>query len=204
MLRPVVWPALALALGCADTTSSSNCHGVCGRGTQCVQGMCVAVEDEVEPVAADEPEAGKRRRGKGRRRPDGEEPTDDAVQASYQPVDDSRIPRHDPNATRTLDPDAGSERPDDATIRAHLRKLEPAFDRCIADAVAGGVTFPSGRVEFDLGIAASGRVSGVTAKAPSAIQATGVVSCLRKVIYDHRFPGWDGPPMDVEYAFEIG
>jgi hypothetical protein len=166
--------------------------------------MCVVAEDEVEPVVADAPEEGKRRRGKGRRRSDADEPTDDAAApATYQPVDDSRIPRHDPNATRVLDAD-GSERPDDATIRAHLRKLEPAFDRCIADAVAGGVRFANGRVEFDLGIAATGRVSGVTAKAPPAIQSTGVVSCLRKVIFDHRFPTWDGPPMDVEYGFDIG
>lgn len=204
MLRAGLVPALALAAACADTTVGSDCHGVCGRGTRCVQGMCVAAEDEVEPVVDDAPDDAKRRRGNGRRRADADEPTEDAAApATYQPVDDSRIPRHDPNATRELDAD-GSERPDDATIRAHLRKLEPAFDRCIADAVAGGVRFANGRVEFDLGIAASGRVSGVTAKAPPAIQSTGVVSCLRKVIFDHRFPTWDGPPMDVEYGFDIG
>jgi len=189
--------------GCADGPDPARCYDVCGPGTRCEQGRCVAVEAAPEPaveeVASKRGRKGKRRAGAGE---DGEAPAEQG--GSYVPVDDARIPRHDATATRTLDPNAGSERLDDAIVRSHLRKLEPAFDRCIADAAAAGVTVPSGRVEFDFGVQATGKVSGVTARAPAGIQSTGVVSCLRKVVFDHRFPAFDGPMMDVEYAFEIG
>lgn len=208
MLRPLTLVRLALSsclLGCGPEADAAACYGVCGEGTRCESGKCIAIPaapEEAKP-AAPEAKAGKR----GRRR--GSAIADDADDvrsdsATYQPVADGHIPRYDANATTVLDPDAGSERLGDATVRAELRGLEPAFDRCIADAVAGGVTIPAGRVDFVFGLTAKGKVDGVTAKAPAALRDTGILGCLRKVIHDHRFPTYDGPPMGVDYTFEVG
>jgi hypothetical protein len=190
---------VGVVLGCADGPRAADCYGVCGDGTRCDAGKCVAIVEAPTPVEP-EPEEGKRGR-KGKRRAKGD--ADDATAGAYEPVSDRHIPAYDAKATTVLG-DAGSERLDDATVRRELRGLEPAFDRCIADAVTAGVSVGSGRVDFVFGLTASGKVDGVTAKAPAAIRESGVVSCLRKVIHDHRFPRYDGPPMGVDYSFEIG
>jgi hypothetical protein len=185
-------------IACTDRPQAADCFGVCGEGTRCEAGRCVAVAQVPEP-AAPEPEDDKR--GRKRRRTRGGE--DEGGSGTYRPVSDRHIPAYDPNATTVLG-DAGSERLDDPTVRKELRELEPAFDRCIADAVAAGVTVGSGRVDFVFGLTASGKVEGVNAKAPAAIGDSGIVPCLRKVIFDHRFPRYDGPPMGVDYSFEVG
>ncbi|MBX7080573.1 MAG: hypothetical protein K1X88_15345 [Nannocystaceae bacterium] len=193
-------------LACGDAGDPSRCFDVCGEGTRCEAGRCIAAApSEPEPVAAAPAPV---RKGKGRRRGRGASDDDDGSDApapagGYTPVDDSRVPRYDASATVVLDPAAGSERLDDTTVRAHLRKLEPSFDRCIADAVTAGVTVGSGRVDFVFGLAPSGKVTGVTAKAPAAIRDSGVIPCLRTVVFEHRFPDYDGPPMGVDYSFEI-
>jgi hypothetical protein len=191
--------ALALAVACNDGPGADACHGVCGEGTRCEAGRCIATAPPVEP-AAPEPE-GKKRGRKGKRR--GSAGESEGGAGSYQPVSDRHIPAYDASASTVLG-DVGSERPDDASVRKELRALEPGFDRCIADAVAGGVTVGSGRVDFVFGLTASGKVEGVNAEAPAAIRDAGIVPCLRKVIFEHRFPPYDGPPMGVDYSFEIG
>ncbi|MFO0632576.1 MAG: hypothetical protein U0168_06990 [Nannocystaceae bacterium] len=204
--RPRRWPLVLCALAaCSDAGDPTRCFDVCGEGTRCDAGRCV-VAAAAAPAPAEPALPESARKGKARRR--GRTAADDGATAaggggSYTPVDDSRVPRYDATATTVLDPAAGSERLDDATVRAHLRKLEPAFDRCIADAVSAGVTVGSGRVDFVFGLAPTGKVTGVTAKAPAAIRDSGVVPCLRTVVFEHRFPSYDGPPMGVDYSFEI-
>ncbi len=193
--------AAMVGAACGDQANQSNCHGVCGEGTRCEAGRCIAV---APPTAASDPAAdeGKRgRKNKGRARA-GEADGESAAAPSYQPVSDRHIPAYDAKATTVLG-DAGSERLADEVVRRELRGLEPAFNRCIADAVAGGVTVGGGRVDFVFGLTASGKVDGVNAKAPAAIREAGIVPCLRKVIFDHRFPRYDGPPMGVDYSFEV-
>lgn len=199
---------LSAAIACDRGPDASTCFDVCGEGTRCEAGKCVVAAVAAEP-APPEPEA-KRGGRRGRRRPrtGGEGSGDDGdasdAPASYVPVDDRRIPKYDATATTVLDPAAGSERLDDGIVRAHLRKLEPALDRCIADAATAGVNVGSGRVDFVFGLSASGKVTGVTAKAPAAIRDAGIVPCLRQVVFEHRFPSYDGPPMGVDYSFEVG
>ncbi|MBK6923333.1 MAG: hypothetical protein IPH07_38450 [Deltaproteobacteria bacterium] len=200
--------AAAAVLACERGPDASTCFDACGEGTRCDGGKCVVVAAAAEPAAV-APEA-KRSGRRGRRRPraGGEGSGDDGdasdATATYVPVDDRRIPKYDATATTVLDPAAGSERLDDATVRSHLRKLEPALDRCITDAATAGVSIGSGRVKFVFGLSPSGKVTGVTAKAPPAIRDAGIVPCLRQVVFEHRFPSYDGPPMGVDYSFEVG
>lgn len=196
--------AIALVTACgADGPGEDECFGVCGPGTRCAAGTCVVAEVAATPETTPPEDAKRSRRGRRRRADDA--PDGAAIDgAAYQPVDDRKIPRYDPDATVVLDPAAGSERLDDTRVRASLRALEPAFDRCIADAVAAGIDVGSGEVRFELGVAPSGKVTGVNARAPAALRDAGVDGCLRKAIYEHRFPGYDGPPMGVDYSFEYG
>jgi len=207
VLRPLTLARVALSsclLGCGPGADAAACYGVCGEGTRCESGRCIAIAAAPEEAKPGVPEAKAGKRGRKRGAASGDAVDARADGATYQPVADGHIPRYDATATTVLDPDAGSERLGDHTVRAELRGLEPAFDRCIADAVAGGVTIAAGRVDFVFGLSAKGKVTGVTAKAPAALRDTGILGCLRKVIYDHRFPTYDGPPMGVDYTFDVG
>jgi hypothetical protein len=95
--------------------------------------------------------------------------------------------------------DVGGERLSDATFRAEMKELRGAFDRCIGDAFARDPSLTGGTVEFELGIAATGKVSGVNAKGPSRLADAGGVACLRLAVHKHRFPRWDGPPASTRY-----
>jgi hypothetical protein len=197
---------LALLVGCNDTPGVGGCYGVCGEGTVCRAGMCVVAGDDAPagtPAETDDEaptKSGKRRRGskKGSEALAAEDP-------GFTPVDDSRVPEYDANKTQVIDMKAGTERIDDEVVRAHLRRLEPAFNRCIetaaqhSDADIGG-----GEVDFAFGIAPSGKVEGVTVKAPPQLRVFGIVPCLRRALADHRFPAFDGSTMGVDYSFRVG
>lgn len=197
-MRPLALAALFALVACADRPDAADCYGVCGAGTRCEAERCVAIAEAPEPAAPEPDDGARKRKGKRGARSGGA----DESAGAYEPVSDKHIPAYD--ATKTTVLGEGGERLDDATVRKELRELEPAFDRCIADATAAGVTIPSGRVDFVFGLTPTGKIDGVNAKAAAPIRDTGIVSCLRKVIFDHRFPRYEGPPMGVDYSFEIG
>ncbi len=197
--------AVALLSSCDRGPAPETCYDVCGEGTRCENGRCVAeaplaVEDDpADPSPAER--KGKRRRGK---RGDAE-PAPEKGGETFVPVDDSHIPRYDPRKTEVLDMNAGSERLGDRTIADHMRRLEPKFNDCIETAARhSDQEIRGGKVDFVFGIAPSGKVTSVTVKAPTHLDVFGIVPCLRKAVYDHRFPSFDGPPMGVDYSFEVG
>jgi hypothetical protein len=198
--------ALALALACEAEGGRADCHGVCGPGTRCAGGLCVVAD---APAGANEPAPSTeepRRRGRGRRRGavDGaaDEPAADPVDAP--PIDDdASVPAYDRTATQVLDMKGGSERLADATVQTEMREVEPQLDRCIAAAVARGASVPPGKIELAFAVEPTGAVAGVDVRASAAVREAGVVPCLRKALAAHRFPAWDGPRADVEYAFEV-
>jgi hypothetical protein len=194
--------AVAVAVlfaACDDSPGAAACHGVCGEGTVCKDGKCVVAEAAPAPAPAvgdDAKTAGKRRKGAKR--------SGDAAPASgFTPVDDSHVAEFDGTKTQALGD--GTERLDDSVVRAQLRKLEPAFNRCIETAAAQSDTeIRGGEVDFVFGIAPSGKVDGVTVKAPAHLRVFGIVPCMRSVLAGHRFPAFDGPAMGVDYSFQVG
>lgn len=200
--------ATAIGLLFAGVTACTStppvpCGGPCGEGLECREDRCV----EVEVAAAEpEPEPGdkKRRRARKHTRTARKGATDTApeeVSSSEVPPmpDDSRVPRFDPNADQTVAMDVGGERLGDATFRAEMKELRGAFDRCIADAFARDPSLATGTVEFEIAIAASGKVTGVNATGPARLKDAGGIACLRVAIHKHRFPSWDGPPASTRY-----
>lgn len=191
-----VW--LAAPFGCGD---QAPCGGYCGPGTICTADKCLPQPEDADAAdAPDEtPVTGKRkRRRKGRRGSD----TDDGELPDDPRFDDSAVPTY--RAPKTIDMKAGSERLDDHEIRQSLSKLEPKLNGCIEGAAARtDEEIGSGSVDFEIGIDPSGKVTGITARAPDNLRAGDLVKCLRKTIAAHRFRSYDGPPMGVDYTFDV-
>ena len=210
MRRLVPWLAASSVLalgGCPALTEPCGAH--CGPGTRCEGERCVPAQagEETGGTGPSEPSEGnskkKKKRRKGSRRSGGE--GDDGEAASAPPrVDDSRVPKYDDKRLQEIGMADGTERLSDFEVRKHMRRLEPKFDKCIADATLRTDAEIKGSIVFEIGIEPSGKVWGVNAKANKVLRDAGVVSCVRVVVHKHRFPSWHGPAMGVDYSFDIG
>jgi hypothetical protein len=179
------------------------CAGRCGTGTQCVADLCVVAAVEAEPEAEleSEPRARKKRR---RGASDDALSADDLRSDGAPPiVDDSSVPRFRGDADQTIDLDSGSERLSDTAIDRELSALDGAFQECIRDGVARVGELGSGRVSYEFGIGSDGRVTGVNATAPAHLVDAGIVPCVRRAVFRHRFPRFDGPTMSASSSFSI-
>ena len=179
--------------------SAEDCGGFCGDGTVCQAGKCVvaAVKAEAEvEVEAEEPRGKKKRRRKG-----GKDGAADEGGGAGLPDQDGHIPRY--RADRDEAIGEGTERLSDRRVRQELATLEPAFDRCLARAAEVSEVELAGTVSFKIGIEATGKVWGVNASLPGGWEVPGLRVILRKVVWEHRFPSWDGPAMGVDYHFVV-
>ncbi|MGH1345033.1 MAG: AgmX/PglI C-terminal domain-containing protein [Nannocystales bacterium] len=190
--------AVLLVAACDPKPGPDACYGVCGEGTKCEAGKCVVAELEA-PEPEPEPTSGKKKRR--RRRKGSSAPKDGG--GGFKAEDDSNVPGYDPKAAKGLDMDAGTERLADRTIRQHLSRLEPKFNKCIEKSALAHDEGLKGELDFVLSIEPSGKVGGVTVKASGNLKKAGVVPCARKVVYGHRFPSFDGSTMGVDYSFKV-
>lgn len=194
----------AWAVASAGCKPPGECGGFCGAGTRCEGDKCVPDEPDEEPVVAEDDGKGKkkkrRRRRKGKRGDGGDGDGGDAPAGLN--VDDSHVPKYNPNRTETIG--EGTERLSDRKVRQHLRKLEPKFNSCIERAAMATDDALTGVVYFNIGIEPTGKVWGVTVKAPAALKRHKVAACMRVAVYKTKFPSWNGPSMGVDYSFEVG
>ncbi|MEZ4454879.1 MAG: hypothetical protein R3B09_35845, partial [Nannocystaceae bacterium] len=124
-----------------------------------------------------------------------------AVAPAPSRVDDRHIPEYR-EKTQAIDLNGGSERLSDAVVSSEMRSLTPRFQRCIADVSAA---FPDvqGAVKIKARVAGGGKVESVSATAPSSIRESGAIPCIRKAVYDHRFPSVDGPGSTIDLRFDV-
>ena len=185
---------------CEQEPNAAACYGVCGEGTECVAGKCVIAQAGPEPEPEPEAKGKKKRR---RRRLKGGSAPSEAVDDGFKPVDDSNVPGYDPKATKTMDLAVGTERLGDRVVNQHLGRLEPKFNKCIETSAMHYDGDIKGELDFVLSIKSSGKVGGVTVKGSKSLRDSGVVPCVRKVVYGHRFPSFDGATMGVDYSFKV-
>ncbi len=189
------------------------CGDRCGPGTVCEGDLCVVASPAPEAAPAEAPTKGKRRSKRGRPGAGGATPGDggdggddggagEAPDAGPPIVDDRGIPAYS-EGDRTIDLGAGSERLGTDALDAQLRRLTPKFQGCIRDATLRGSAVGSGTITIKVTIAGSGKVEGVSASAPAALSAPGIIPCVRKSVYDHRFPSYDGPSMNATLRFDV-
>lgn len=197
-----------LALRPADR---GPCDDRCGPGTACTGDLC-EIEAAPETPTAEVKAEGKRRRGKrrgargsGGRASEGgvdDDASGDEASVPAPPrVDDSRIPEFS-NGAQTIDLNAGSERLTDAVVRGEMRALTPRFQRCIAD-VSAAYPEVRGAVKIKARVLGSGKVESVSATAPASIRESGAIPCIRKAVFDHRFPSFDGPSSAIDLQFDV-
>lgn len=203
LLASLAWGAAWwLLLGTHDV-ETGPCDERCGEGTRCDVEMCVVDTVEVPSAEPTAEKKGRKRRRRGKKggasSPSGE--AGDLPEPSAPRVDDSHIPAFS-NGPQALDLNGGSERLSDAQVRGVVRKLTPKFQRCVGDAATGDAPL-RGKVKITARVNGDGKVSQVSATAPAAIRDSGAVPCIRKAVFDQRFPTYDGPSMGVDLSFEV-
>ena len=206
---------LGLALGAgalygADTyllAGAEPCRGLCGEGTVCDDDRCVLAPEpeDTEEMDEDEEEGGKKKRRRGRKKRRGSGGGDvEGEPASGPPLDnDSHVPRFDANADQNVSMSDGSGRLSDSVINRELAKLDKQFQRCVMDGAARVADIGTGTVRYSFGIDGKGKVTGVNASAPGNLKDAGLIPCVRKTVYGHKFPSFDGPTMKVNSSFSV-
>jgi hypothetical protein len=178
---------------------AGDCSGLCGEGTVCEDGRCVVAKAE----APEAPEGKKKRKGKRRRKGTGD-PGATGDLPPFEPMSDSHIPAFDPKRTEKISMQDGTERLSDRQVQRTMSGREQAFNDCIATAAMYSETeLGSGSIDFTFSVEGSGKVSSVTAKAPSNLDVWGIVPCLRNAVSRTKFPARDGPTMGVDYSFDV-
>jgi hypothetical protein len=189
-------------------TPKPECGGLCGEGTRCELGVCIVAapeEPEVnEEVVEDDKGKRKSKRRRGSKSGEGDAALEAAATGNGPPIDDdSGVPRFDPNADQTIGAADGSERLSDSVIDRELGKLDKQFQACVRDANERVEELGSGTVKYSFGVAGSGKVTGVNASAPANLEAAGIVPCVRKAVYAHKFPIFNGPDAKVSSSFSV-
>jgi hypothetical protein len=173
-----------------------------------VADVCVVDGPEQKIEATEEDEKGgkkrrKRRRGRKGGGDDGEF-VDGEELPPFQPVDDSGIPKFKRAVDQKLSLKGSGGRLSDGTVNQHLKKLERKFQTCIETAATYSADYVGGgAITYEFRIEPSGKVSSVSAKAPAKLSVFGVIPCVRKAIYTHRFPSFEGLSMAVDSSFRV-
>jgi hypothetical protein len=208
VLASAAWGAAWLLLP-RDPAPAGDCAGLCGPGTECVDGRCAPAAAVPEP----EPPIVKGKKGKRGRKGGGnaaggdeagagETPAGDAPLPPFVPVDDSKIPAFSDAEPQVLDLKAGSERLEERTLDQHFARVTPDIQACVTTASRYGEV-GAGSLKFRLRVLPSGKVESVSLTAPASLRVWGIPPCARKAVYQHRFPAFDGPAMGVSFSVDI-
>lgn len=180
--------------------AEKSCEGLCGHGTKCVkdtcvidwaQGVCIKPEDATCP----EPEA-----------PEWSEcPLAAKILPPFRPVNTKKIPNFNPKRTRAQSFSGGSERVDDYELKQYIEhQLMDELESCLMLAACyHGGPLGEGEVDFTFRMLPSGKVAEVSASATGEYSKYGVAGCVRKIIYEHEFPKYDGEPKGVDYTLML-
>ena len=114
------------------------------------------------------------------------------------------VPNFDPNATTELTAEGG-ERPDELVLLGACERQRGQMDRCVDEAKSGNdVTFEGTATMEVLLNPAGARPLGINGRASEdAPKDAGLMECLRSATASAPYPGYDGPPVIVEFDFEI-
>jgi len=117
----------------------------------------------------------------------------------------STVPEFDPNADVVLDMEGGSERPDEYLVLQAFERQFSAFDRCVEAAKQGEDVRLPGEVEVEVLLNPKGnRPLGVNAQLSSQLkQQQQLRDCLRTAVAEAKYPAYEGPPVVVDFSFEL-
>ena len=115
------------------------------------------------------------------------------------------VPEFNPEAPLDLDRYEGSERPDEEVVMERFNGTFEAIDRCVeTERKRAHVDQVDGNAFVDVLLNPKGnRPLGVNAKTDSDSSRNKLQGCLREAVASAKFPGYDGPPVVVNFEFEI-
>jgi hypothetical protein len=125
--------------------------------------------------------------------------------ASMTASANTRVPTFDPNADTVMDLDAGGERPDKQQVLDAFSQQYDAIDQCVMNSKPS----PDGQLEGDAHVAVllnpkGATPLGVNAQLPEDIAKNAKLrECLRSAVARADYPSYDGPPVVVEFDFEL-
>lgn len=126
---------------------------------------------------------------------------------SAQPVGaaTTTVPEFDPNADVVLDMNAGGERPDEYSVLQAFEQQYDAFDACVDKAKKRASQKLPGDVDVAVLLSPKGkRPLGVNAELDSKLRAAEPLrQCLRTAVAAAPYPAYDGPPVVVQFSFEL-
>ncbi len=116
----------------------------------------------------------------------------------------SKVPTFDPHATINLDHYNGSERPDERQVMAAFETRNGRIDACVAKA-RGAKRKLDGDAEISILLNPAGHSpKGVNARVPRGMsKGKTLKQCLRQAVASADYPSYNGPPIVVEFEFEI-
>lgn len=115
------------------------------------------------------------------------------------------VPEFNPEAPLDLDRYEGSERPDQEVVMERFNGTFEAIDRCVErERARAHVDQVQGNAFVDVLLNPEGnRPLGVNAKTDTDGSQKKLRGCLREAVASAKFPGYDGPPVVVNFEFEI-
>ena len=118
---------------------------------------------------------------------------------------DTTVPEFNPNADVVLDMEAGGERPDEFTVLQAFEQQYGQLDQCVAESKNGRDKQLPGDVEVEVLLNPEGeRPLGVNAKMPNEVSKNkSLRECLRGAVAAASYPSYDGPPVVVQFSFEL-
>ena len=115
------------------------------------------------------------------------------------------VPTFDPNANTVLDMDSGGERPDKQAVLDAFSQEYDAIDACVIDSKGDRDKQLVGEAHVAVLLNPAGDTPlGINAELPDSIAKNRQLrECLRGAVAKADYPSYDGPPIVVEFDFEL-
>ncbi len=125
--------------------------------------------------------------------------------ASMTASANTTVPTFDPSADTEIDMDAGPERPDKQAVLDAFSQQYDAIDQCVVSSKPKMNTTLEGDVQVAVLLNPKGDTPlGVNAELPDTVKKNGKLrECLRTAVAKADYPSYDGPPIVVEFDFEL-
>jgi hypothetical protein len=115
------------------------------------------------------------------------------------------VPTFDPSSDVVMDMDSGSERPDQQVVLEAFSRRYDAIDACVVDSRGKSEKQLGGEAHVAVLLNPKGATPlGVNAVLPEPIiKDRRLRECLRAAAASAEYPSYDGPPIVVEFDFEL-
>jgi len=128
-----------------------------------------------------------------------------AASATASAAATTTVPTFDPAADVVMDMDSGGERPDSQRVLEAFSRRYDAIDACVVDSRGKSDKQLGGEAHVAVLLNPKGATPlGVNADLPAPIiKDRRLRECLRAAAAGAEFPSYDGPPIVVEFDFEL-